>query len=30
MPKLCDEKKKAAMELLPMIEWGNNSAENAL
>jgi len=26
--KIVDEKKKAAMELLPTIEWENNSAEN--
>jgi len=28
--KIVDEKKKAAMESLPMIEWENNSAENDL
>ena len=28
--KIIDEKKKAAMELMPMIEWENNSAENVI
>jgi len=28
--KIVDEKKKAAMESLPVIEWENNSAENVL
>jgi len=28
--KIVDEKKKAAMEMLPMIEWENNNSENAL